>query len=66
MNMPDDEPLWFENVRTMLSHFDVFLRKFDPEAAKKFRKRSKSPVDHRSMAEHSEPLIARFEKDGNV
>jgi hypothetical protein len=62
----DDEPLWFENVRTMLSHFNVFLRKFDPVAAKKFRRRKKGRVDHRSMADHSETLVANFERTGNV
>jgi hypothetical protein len=60
------EPLWFENVRTMLSHFNVFLREFDPVAAKKFRRRKKSRVDHRSMAQHSETLIKKFERTGNL
>jgi len=54
---PNNEPLWFENVRTMLSHFNVFLRAFDPVAAKKFRWRKKSRVDHRSMAQHSETSL---------
>jgi hypothetical protein len=60
------EPLWFENVRTMLSHFNVFLREFDPVAAKKFRRRKKSRVDHRSMAQYSETLIKKFERTGNL
>jgi hypothetical protein len=66
MKRPHDEPRWFENVRTMLSHFDIFLQSFDPEAAKKFRQRKKTTVDHRSMAAHLEPLIAKFERDGNI
>ena len=37
-----DDPLWFENLRTLLSHFYVFLRKFDPVAAKKLRRRKKT------------------------
>jgi hypothetical protein len=61
-----NEPLWFENLRTMLSHFDVFLRKFDPAAAKKFRWRKRTRVDHRSMAQHSEVLIRNFERGGNI
>ena len=62
---PNNEPLWFENVRTMLSHFNVFLREFDPVAAKKFRGRKKSRIDARSMAEHSETLVKNFEKTGS-
>jgi hypothetical protein len=34
---PNNDRLWFENVRTMLSHFNAFLCEFDPVAAKKFR-----------------------------
>jgi hypothetical protein len=60
------EPLWLENVRTMLSHFNVLLRAFDPVAANKFRWRKKSRVDHRSMAQHSETLIKNFERTGKI
>jgi hypothetical protein len=63
---PNNDPLWFENVRTMLSHFNAFLREFDPVAAKKFRRRKKSRLDRRSMAQHSETLIKNFEQTGKV
>jgi hypothetical protein len=66
LNFDDDEPLWFQNVRTMLSHFDVFLRKFDRIAARKFRWRKKGRLDHGSIAEQYEPLVAEFERTGKI
>jgi hypothetical protein len=63
---PDDDPLWLENLRTMLSHFNKYLRTFDSAAARRFRWRKKSRLDHRPMAEHLEPLVAKFERDGNM
>jgi hypothetical protein len=62
----DNDPLFLENVRTMLSHFDVYLRALDSDAAEKFNQRTKSQVDHRSMASHLEPMIEQFERSGNV
>ncbi len=62
----DDDPLFLENVRTMLSHFDVYWRAFAPTADDIFSERTKSRVDHRSMAAHLEPLVERFEHDGNI
>jgi hypothetical protein len=63
---PDNDPLWFQTVRTRLSRFRVFLREFDSAAARKFRWRKKSRLDHRSVAEHLETLVANFEKTGRV
>jgi hypothetical protein len=65
LQVPSDEPLWFENLRTMLSYCEFYLRKFDPEAAKLFWTRKRSALNHRTMAEHSESLVAKFEKSGN-
>jgi hypothetical protein len=61
-----DEPLWFENVRTMLTHVHVSLRKFDRAATKKFRWRKKTRVDNRSMTQLQDPLVASFERSGNL
>jgi hypothetical protein len=61
-----EDKLWFENSRTMLTHFHGSLLKFDPVAAKKFERRKKSRVDNRSMAEHLETLVDTFERTGNI
>jgi hypothetical protein len=54
------------NLRTMLSHFERYLRAFDPEMARRFDSFTKSPIDHRSLAEHIDPLIEIFEKTGGI
>jgi hypothetical protein len=61
-----EDPLWLENLRTMLSHFHIFLKEFDPVAARKFRQRKKSRLDHRSMANQLKLLVGTFESTGNV
>jgi hypothetical protein len=62
---PNNDRLWFENVRTMLSHFNVFLREFDPVAARKFWWRTKSRIDRRSMPDQLETLVKNFEQTGS-
>jgi hypothetical protein len=62
----DHDPLFLENVRTMLTHISVYLESFDPNGAKKFSQRKKNKVDHRSIAAHLNPLIEKFERDGNI
>ncbi len=54
------------NLRTMLSHVDRYLKAFDPEMARRFDGFTKSNVDHRMLAEHTEPLIKTFEETGNL
>jgi hypothetical protein len=54
------------NLRTMLSHFDRYLRAFDPEMARRFDSFTKSAIDDRALAEHIDPLIQTFEETGGV
>jgi len=54
------------NLRTMLSHFERYLKAFDPEMARRFDSFTKSPIDHRNLAEHIDPLIETFEETGGV
>jgi hypothetical protein len=61
-----DAHFYLLNLRTMLSHFDRYLQAFDPEMARRFDTFTKSPVDHRNLAEHVDPLIETFEETGNI
>jgi len=62
----DEDRLWLENVRTMLSHFNVYMHDFDPQGAQKLKQFKKSKVDHRGYAIHLEPTVEQFEKTGNL
>ena len=62
----EDDRLWLENVRTMLSHFNVYMHDFDTQGAQKLKSRKKSNVDHRGFALHMEPSVEQFEKTGNL
>ena len=54
------------NLRTMLSHFERYLRAFDPDMARRFDGFTKSKIDHRPLSEHIDPLIKIFEETGNI
>ena len=54
------------NLRTMLSHFERYLRVFDPMMAQRFEGFTKSAIDHRDLAEHIDPLVEAFEKTGTI
>jgi hypothetical protein len=62
----DEERLWFENLRTMLTHFNNYVHQFDPRVGKKFKDRTKGNIDHRSYAAHLEPTVSQFEATGNL
>jgi len=53
-------------LRTMLSHFERYLRVFDPMMAQRFEGFTKSAIDHRDLAEHIDPLVEAFEKTGTI
>lgn len=60
------DSLWLKSLRTMLSHLDKYLKSFDCDLAKRFDQFLKSPIDHREIAEHLEPLVSQFEKTGKI
>jgi hypothetical protein len=62
----EDEPLWFETLRAMLSQFRVALAKFDRAASRKFEGRKRARLDQRSEDEHFKTLVDTFVKTGNI
>jgi hypothetical protein len=60
------EQYWLKNLRTMLSHFDRQLSKFDSVAAHMFDPFTKSQLDYRSGAEHIKTLVDNFLETGTV
>jgi hypothetical protein len=54
------------NLRTMLSHFEGYLQRFDPEMARRFDGFTKSTIDQRTLADHIDPMIKIFEEKGDI
>lgn len=52
----------FQIVRIHLSHFERFLRAFDPTAASQFGARIKEDVDHRGVAAQIRPMVDKAER----
>jgi hypothetical protein len=62
----EGDNFWLPNVKTMLSHFERQLSKFDSASASLFNPFAKAPLDYRSTAEHVQTLVDDFIATGVV